>query len=153
MFPVLTVTLYHRSDVDERSPVPAEPFLARGVRCRPGPLAAAGLHRLPCARQQARASLRGVFRGDRFHRASDLRPPRRAAACRYSGPSDTGGPLLSAAAIASPPAYDRARAVARYSGTMRDLIQSFKYRDRQEGLGLFGWWLARGGPNSWKTPI
>jgi predicted amidophosphoribosyltransferase len=61
--------------------------------------------------------------------------------------------LLSAAAIASPPAYDRARAVARYSGTMRDLIQSFKYRDRQEGLGLFGWWLARGGPNSWKTPI
>jgi len=28
---------------------------------------------------------------------------------------------------------------------MRDLIQSFKYRDRQEGLSLFGRWLARAG--------
>jgi ComF family protein len=52
---------------------------------------------------------------------------------------------LSAAAIASPPVYDRARAVARYSETMRDLIQSFKYRDRQEGLALFTRWLARAG--------
>jgi predicted amidophosphoribosyltransferase len=35
--------------------------------------------------------------------------------------------------------------VARYSETMRDLIQSFKYRDRQEGLALFTRWLARAG--------
>jgi predicted amidophosphoribosyltransferase len=52
---------------------------------------------------------------------------------------------LSAAAIASPPVYDRARAVARYSETMRDLIQSFKYHERQESLALFTRWLARAG--------
>ena len=60
-------------------------------------------------------------------------------------PYDTGEPYLSAAALAAPPAYDRARAVARYSGTMRDLIHSFKYRDRQDGLRLFARWLAQAG--------
>jgi predicted amidophosphoribosyltransferase len=53
--------------------------------------------------------------------------------------------LLSAAAIAKPPVYDRARAAARYSATMRELIQSFKYRDRHEGLPLFGLWLKKAG--------
>ena len=37
------------------------------------------------------------------------------------------------------------RAAARYSDTMRELIQSFKYRDRQEGLALFARWLGRAG--------
>jgi ComF family protein len=64
-------------------------------------------------------------------------------------PYDTGAtpgePCLSAAAIADPPVYDRARAAARYSATMRDLIQSFKYRDRHEGLPLFARWLATAG--------
>jgi ComF family protein len=60
-------------------------------------------------------------------------------------PFDAGEPMLSAAALAEPPAYDRARAVAGYSATMRDLIQSFKYRDRHEGLRLFGRWLAQAG--------
>lgn len=60
-------------------------------------------------------------------------------------PYETGEPSLSAAAIAAPPVYDRARAVARYSQTMRDLIQGFKYGDRQEGLRLFCRWMARAG--------
>jgi ComF family protein len=60
-------------------------------------------------------------------------------------PYDTGEPSLSAAAIAEPPVYDRARAAARYSGTMRDLIQSFKYGDRHEGVALFGRWMATAG--------
>jgi ComF family protein len=76
---------------------------------------------------------------DRVHRSSDLRPARRAASLRDDGA------LLSAAAIANPPRYDRARAVARYSATMRDLIHSFKYGDRHEGLPLFGRWLAGAG--------
>ncbi|MGD8354549.1 MAG: hypothetical protein PVH83_02645 [Methyloceanibacter sp.] len=38
-----------------------------------------------------------------------------------------------------------ARAVARYTGTMRDLIHSLKYRDRQDSLRLFSRWLARAG--------
>src|SRR4029079_14183447 len=60
-------------------------------------------------------------------------------------PYETGGPNLSASAIANPPAYDRARAAAHYLATMRDLIQSFKYRDRHEGLPLFGRWLVKAG--------
>jgi ComF family protein len=60
-------------------------------------------------------------------------------------PFDTGERSWSAAAIAAPPAYDRARAVARYSSTMRDLVQSFKYRDRHESLPLFGRWLVKAG--------
>jgi len=44
-------------------------------------------------------------------------------------PYDAGEPLLSAAAIAKPPVYGRARAAARYSATMRELIQSFKFRE------------------------
>jgi ComF family protein len=60
-------------------------------------------------------------------------------------PYNTGEPSLSAAAIADPPVYDRARAAAHYSLTMRDLIQSFKYRDRHEGVPLFGRWMASAG--------
>ena len=56
-----------------------------------------------------------------------------------------GEPSLSAGAIADPPVYDRARAAARYSSTMRDLIQSFKYGDRHEGVPLFGRWMAAAG--------
>jgi len=60
-------------------------------------------------------------------------------------PFDTGEIMLSAGALADPPAYDRARATACYSTTMRELVQSFKYRDRQEGLPLFGRWLVQAG--------
>lgn len=44
-------------------------------------------------------------------------------------PYDTGGPMLSALAVAEPPDYDRARAVAHYGGEMRDLVHNFKFRD------------------------
>jgi len=60
-------------------------------------------------------------------------------------PYDAGEPLFSAAATAKPPVYDHAWAAARYSATMRELIQSFKYRDRHEGLPLFGLWLKKAG--------
>lgn len=60
-------------------------------------------------------------------------------------PYEAGDSLLSAAAIAAPPVYDRARAAARYSDTMRELIQGFKYRDRHEGLPLFPRWLNKAG--------
>jgi ComF family protein len=60
-------------------------------------------------------------------------------------PYDTGAASLSAAAIATPPVYDRARAVARHSGVMRDLIHGFKYRDRHESLPQFGRWLKTAG--------
>lgn len=40
------------------------------------------------------------------------------------------GSLLSPGAIADPPAYGRARAVAIYEGTARDLVHRLKYNDR-----------------------
>jgi predicted amidophosphoribosyltransferase len=55
-----------------------------------------------------------------------------------TGATAAGEAALSAAAIAEPPVYDRGRAAARYSSTMRDLIQRFKYRDRHAGCMLVG---------------
>jgi ComF family protein len=87
----------------------------------------------------------GLICGACFAKIEFIAPP----LCDRLGvplPYDTGeGKQLSAAAIAKPPVYDRARAVARYSSTMRELIQSFKYRDRHEGLALFGRWLMKAG--------
>jgi len=97
-----------------------------------------------CISCRGRIQAHGLLCGDCFAKLDFIAPPY----CARLGvplPYDLGVPSLSAAAMASPPVYDRARAVARYSQTMRDLIQSFKYRDRQEGLALFGRWLARAG--------
>lgn len=97
-----------------------------------------------CISCRGRIQAHGLLCGDCFAKIDFIAPP----LCLRLGvplPYDVGAPSLSAAAIASPPVYDRARAVARYSQTMRDLIQSFKYRDRQEGLALFSRWMARAG--------
>lgn len=58
---------------------------------------------------------------------------------------DVGGRNVSAAALAKPPLYDRARAVARFDGTMRKLIHGLKYSDRHDCVPLFGRWLAVAG--------
>jgi ComF family protein len=57
-------------------------------------------------------------------------------------PFDTGERMVSAAAAARPPAYDRARAVAHFSGSMRTLIHQLKYADRHDARALCGRWLA-----------
>lgn len=97
-----------------------------------------------CISCRARIGSHGLLCGACFANIDFIAPP----ICARLGvplPYDTGEPSLSASALASPPVYDRARAVAGYSQTMRDLIQSFKYRDRQEGLALFSRWLVRAG--------
>jgi predicted amidophosphoribosyltransferase len=43
---------------------------------------------------------------------------------------DLGGPLLSPAAIADPPVYERARAVAAYDGTAREMVHRLKFGDQ-----------------------
>lgn len=53
-----------------------------------------------------------------------------------------GGEMISSAALANPPVFDRARAAARYEGIMRELIHDLKFRDRHEGLALFGRLMA-----------
>ena len=73
-----------------------------------------------------------------------IRPP----LCDVLGiplPFDTGERMVSAAAAARPPAYDRARAVAHFSGAMRTLVHQFKYADRHDGRALFGRWLMDAG--------
>jgi ComF family protein len=60
-------------------------------------------------------------------------------------PFDTGGTMVSAAATADPPEYDRARAVARFDGVMRALVHDLKFRDRHDARRLFGRWLVEAG--------
>ena len=72
----------------------------------------------------------------------------RAPLCDRLGiplPFDVGGPMISAAAAADPPDYDRARAVARFDGVMRQLVHDLKFRDRHDARRLFGRWLTEAG--------
>lgn len=72
----------------------------------------------------------------------------RAPLCDRLGlpmPYDTGGTMISALAAGSPPDYDRARAVARFSGVMRALVHDLKFHDRHDARRLFGRWLAEAG--------
>jgi len=73
-----------------------------------------------------------------------IRPP----LCDVLGiplPFETGERTVSAGALARSPAYDRARAVAHFSGSMRTLVHQFKYADRHDARALFGRWLAEAG--------
>lgn len=58
---------------------------------------------------------------------------------------DPGPGALSPDAIANPPPYDRARAVAHLDGTARTLVHALKYRDRTELAGPMARLLAIAG--------
>ncbi len=59
---------------------------------------------------------------------------------------DLGEGLLSPQAIADPPVFRRARAVARFEdGPARRLVHRLKYSDRGELAGPLGAWMARAG--------
>jgi len=58
---------------------------------------------------------------------------------------DPGPGLLSMEAIADPPAYNRARAVARYDEVASTLVHSLKYSDRLDLSPMMGRWMARAG--------
>ena len=60
-------------------------------------------------------------------------------------PYPSGETIVSAAALADPPQYGRARAVARYDGTLRKLVHGLKYRDQHEGVELFARWMVHAG--------
>ena len=97
-----------------------------------------------CISCRTRIGSHGLLCGACFAKIDFIAPPICARLC-VPLPYDAGEPQLLAAAIVSPPVYDRAWAAARYSDTMRELIQSFKYRDRHEGLPLFARWLRTAG--------
>ena len=58
---------------------------------------------------------------------------------------DIGGMLLSPGAIANPPAFDRARAVARYDDIARALTHRHKYGDEIHLAPTLGRMMARAG--------
>lgn len=73
-------------------------------------------------------------------------------------PFPAGDTIVSAAALAEPPQYGRARAVARYDGTLRKLVHGLKYRDRHEGIELFARWMCHSGADvlrdaDWLVPV
>jgi ComF family protein len=79
-----------------------------------------------------------------WQRVDFIRPP----VCDRLGvplPFDIGETAVSAAAAANPPVYDRARAVAHYTGVMRKLIHDLKYHDRHDAWRLMARWMAEAG--------
>jgi ComF family protein len=58
---------------------------------------------------------------------------------------DPGQDILSMQAIASPPAYHRARAAVRYDEVARTLVHHLKYQDRTDLAPTMGRWMARAG--------
>ena len=58
---------------------------------------------------------------------------------------DPGGGLLSAQAVADPPAYQRARAAVRYDEVAKTLVHALKYHDRTDLAPSMGRWMARAG--------
>lgn len=72
----------------------------------------------------------------------------RAPLCDRLGipmPFATGGNIVSAAALADPPDYDRARAAAHFTGVVRDLVHKVKYADQHDSRRLLGRWLSTAG--------
>jgi ComF family protein len=60
-------------------------------------------------------------------------------------PADYGEGMLSPAAIADPPVFRRARAVAHYDATARALVHRLKYGDRLDLAEALGRMMARAG--------
>ena len=59
---------------------------------------------------------------------------------------DLGAGMLSPAAMAEPPVFERARAVALYNeGPARHLVQRLKYGDRLDLAPAMGRWMTRAG--------
>jgi ComF family protein len=64
------------------------------------------------------------------------------AICGFPFEYDQGANAICGACTEKLPSYDIARSVARYNGTMRDLVLGFKHADKTHGAVLFGRWLA-----------
>jgi len=64
-------------------------------------------------------------------------------------PYGVGAGMISAAAAANPPPYQRARSVGVYSGTLKTLVHDYKFRDRQDLRRLFVRWLIEAGAPFW----
>ena len=101
---------------------------------------AAVLPRVPRAARRAPSAVRGLLADVDF-----IRPPLCDVLGMPAALRHRRAHRLRPAPSAHPPAYDRARAVAHFSGAMRTLVHQFKYADRHDARTLFGRWLAEAG--------
>jgi ComF family protein len=78
---------------------------------------------------------------------SSLRLIEKPYCARLGTPFEEEAPeaMLSAEAIAEPPPFDRARAVAVFDDVARRLVHGLKYRDRGEMAPWMGAWMVRAG--------
>lgn len=127
------------------SPAQTRALQAAGAALRAALAACADLIVPPCCLVcRARIGAHHLLCAACWREVHFIRPP----LCDVLGiplPFDTGERTVSAAAAAHPPAYDRARAVAHYSGAMRTLVHQLKYADRHDARTLLGRWLAEAG--------
>jgi ComF family protein len=63
----------------------------------------------------------------------------------YDPGGEPGEEMVSAAALASPPPYAKARAVMRYTDASAKIVMRFKYADRMEAAPAFARWMLRAG--------
>lgn len=72
---------------------------------------------------------------------------------------DLGAGMVNPDVIANPPFYDKARAVADFSETARQMVHRLKYHDRTDLADVMGQWMVRAGtdcleePDSWIVPV
>ena len=119
--------------------LPPPPRSAGGLAAALGLLYPPDLHRLPGRDGRAPCPVRRLLVQIRF-----IERP----FCERLGTPfavDLGQPLLSPAAIADPPVFERARAVAEYDGTASLLVHRLKYNDRLELARALGGMMARAG--------
>ena len=100
----------------------------------------AALHRLPRAGVRSRRALCAAC----WQKIQFLDGPM-CACCGLPFELDPGGETLCAACHASPPAFDKARAVMRYDEKSRGPILALKHADRLDLTPAFARWLERGG--------
>ncbi len=114
----------------------------RGVRVAPciacvrRPDRAAVLPDVPLAHRRPSSAVPDVLARGALHPAAAVRCAGHPAPLRHRR---AHGERRGAGAS---PSYDRARAVAHFTGSMRTLVHQFKYADRHDGRTLFGRWLA-----------
>lgn len=64
---------------------------------------------------------------------------------RYAPAGESGRALVSAAAVADPPDYDRARAATVFGAVVKRLVHTFKYHDQHHARRLFSRWMVAAG--------
>jgi len=82
-----------------------------------------------CLACNAVTGMEGGLCGDCWRRLAFITRP----CCERTGVPfafDSGAPLLSAEAVADPPAFDRARAAVQFTDVARTLVHNLKYADR-----------------------